>query len=126
MHLNVECSTSSKNKEHFQLVQKLRDSLLSGNEEPLSKDEWIKFLKMQCSNSKGKNMHNVLRQEMEFCWFDPALACLDLPPELGKQRDLWELFELSEKSDNTEVYSFLYGVAPKTINLPVLFQSILM
>lgn len=73
----------------------------------VSIDEWMTILSLQ-SNDKKKIYQKLRHNCLDFCWYDPSLAYLELPHYLHCHRDLWEIFEICEKKGEPEVYLLCY------------------
>ena len=70
----------------------------------VSIDELEIFLSVKCND--GMYIYQKFRPKFEFCWYDPSLACLELPQHLSYKRDLWEIFDLYEENNSAEVSCF--------------------
>lgn len=66
-----------------------------------------KFLSVKCID--GMCIYQKIRPLLNFCWYDPSLACLEIPQHLNCQKDLWEIFKLYDENSCVEVMNYSFS-----------------
>ena len=85
----------------YNVVVSVQTNLTQGNKS--NYEQWRTILEMRDPNDSAHMLFQNLWKKMEFCRYDPALASLQIPSELGYSIDLSHFFELMEKAPDLEV-----------------------
>ena len=102
----IKIMSSTKMLEDDNVVEFL-DCLNS--DKNMAPDQWIKVLSKKCSDGKLL-LYEKLRQELDFCWYDPVLAYLEMPQELKHLCDPVETVHFNQLYDEKKTVEVRYIV----------------